>query len=147
MTRSGLPAHRVRACAALSGSELGIPNGAAEALAEARKVTVHVEAYLVGRRPILRRLRGYYGFGDENEAVICAIAIAPAWKQHPTAVRWLEQACSTWLGQPVPRRRGRGPRRVCPPSGVTWRWRHASLPVDQSEAPRGPQIVLRGTAA
>lgn len=66
--------------------------GATAALAEARKVNAYVEAYLVGQERVPRRLPDFYGFGDENEAIICADAVATAWRHHPNAVRWLKQA-------------------------------------------------------
>lgn len=67
-------------------------SGATVALAEARKVNAHVEAYVVGKNQVPRRLPDFYGFGDENEAVICADALAAAWKRHPSALCWLQQA-------------------------------------------------------
>ena len=32
----------------------------------------------------------HYGFGDENEAIVCADAIGRAWNDHPKAVAWLK---------------------------------------------------------
>ena len=67
-------------------------DGAAAALKEARGVNKHVEKYLTGKKRRPKRLPGYYGFGDENEAVICVDALWTAWKRNPKAVKWLKQA-------------------------------------------------------
>jgi len=66
--------------------------GARKALADARKTNKHVEPYLTGAKQKPKRMPDYYGFGDENEAKVCAGAIGGAWKKHPKAVRWLKQA-------------------------------------------------------
>jgi len=66
--------------------------GAAAALKDAREANAHVEKYLTGRKPMPAKLPGYYGMGDESEAVICADAIGVAWRQNPQAVDWLNRA-------------------------------------------------------
>ena len=72
----------------LSGDE----DGATEALKEARRINKHAEKYLTGRKDMPKELPPYYGFGDENEALVCADAIGAAWKRQPKAVAWLKQA-------------------------------------------------------
>ena len=49
----------------------------------------HVPSYLLGRKKMPRTLPGYYGFGDDNEAVIYAYFNEPAWKVTPGALKWL----------------------------------------------------------
>ncbi|HCW50903.1 MAG TPA: hypothetical protein DGR79_02390 [Clostridiales bacterium] len=49
----------------------------------------HVPSYLLGRKKIPRVLPGYYGFGDENEAVLYAVGNRAAWKATPGALEWL----------------------------------------------------------
>ena len=71
----------------LSGDE----KGAAKALKEARKTNRHVEKYLTGKKRLPKDVPGHFGFGDENEAIICADAIGAAWKQQRQAVAWLKQ--------------------------------------------------------
>jgi tetratricopeptide (TPR) repeat protein len=63
--------------------------GSQAALEEARKTNRHVESFLTGRRKAPSRLPEYYGFGDENEAVICLHEIGPTWQKHPRAIEWL----------------------------------------------------------
>lgn len=66
------------------------PEGAASALQQARTSNPHAEAYLVGAKRPPREMPSYYGIGDENEAIICAESIGPAWRAHPQAVAWLK---------------------------------------------------------
>jgi len=66
-------------------------DAAGAALAEARETNPHVEAYLVGRKRLPDRMPGYYGMGDENEAIISAKILAPAWKGARSALSWLKQ--------------------------------------------------------
>jgi tetratricopeptide (TPR) repeat protein len=51
-----------------------------------------VPAYLLGRKPIPRRLPDYIGFGDENEAVSYAAGAIGVWRREPGALEWLEAA-------------------------------------------------------
>jgi tetratricopeptide (TPR) repeat protein len=62
---------------------------AKSALKTARKVNAHAEQYLNGTQPLPEQLPGYYGFGDGNEAIVCAVEIGDAWKKHTQAVTWL----------------------------------------------------------
>jgi len=49
----------------------------------------HVPPYLLGRKKMPRILPGYYGFGDDNEAVLYAYGNRAAWKATPGALEWL----------------------------------------------------------
>lgn len=69
----------------LSGDE----TGARKALTEARKTNCHVESYLLGQKQMPDQLPGYFGFGDENEAIVCANLMGTAWRRHLAAVTWL----------------------------------------------------------
>lgn len=65
--------------------------GAAAALEQARETNPHVEPLLTGRKRMPRELPDYYGFGDENEAVVCVDAIGAAWKRSKGALAWLKK--------------------------------------------------------
>ena len=60
-----------------------------KSLKAALRENKHVPSYLFGRKKIPRTLPGYYGFGDENEAVIYAHRNKAAWKATPGAMEWL----------------------------------------------------------
>jgi len=62
---------------------------ACRSLEAAIKKNKHVPSYLLGRKKIPRTLPGYYGFGDDNEAVIYARGNRAAWKVTPGALEWL----------------------------------------------------------
>ena len=49
----------------------------------------HVPDYLLGRKKMPRYIPDYYGFGDENEAVLYAYGNRGAWKATPGAMEWL----------------------------------------------------------
>jgi tetratricopeptide (TPR) repeat protein len=57
-------------------------------LLEARDTNPHAEKYLNGNKKFIA-LPETYGFGDENEAIVCAYHLARAWELHKTAQRWL----------------------------------------------------------
>jgi tetratricopeptide (TPR) repeat protein len=65
--------------------------GAMAALDEARQANPHVEPLLTGKKRMPRQMPGYYGIGDENEAVICVDAIGTAWKRAGGALAWLKK--------------------------------------------------------
>ena len=67
------------------------PEGARAALAEARESNPHVEPLLVGRERLPSELPGYFGTGDENEAVVCINEIGRAWELHPQSIAWLKE--------------------------------------------------------
>jgi len=58
-------------------------------LAEAFEANAHVPAFLLRERPLPFRAPSYFGFGDENEAVIYASNSRQAWEQTPGALEWL----------------------------------------------------------
>ena len=62
------------------------------ALKEARETNRFAEDYLSGRKRLPRQLPGYYGIGDENEGIVCAVELGDAWAKHPAAVEWLKAA-------------------------------------------------------
>lgn len=64
---------------------------AAAALEEARRANPHVERLLTGKKRMPREMPGYYGIGDENEAVVCVDAIGAAWKRVAGALAWLKR--------------------------------------------------------
>ena len=64
---------------------------ATKALKAAREVNKHVEAFLTGRKKLPTEEPAYYGFGDENEAVVCVQEIGTAWNRHPDAIDWLKE--------------------------------------------------------
>jgi hypothetical protein len=48
-----------------------------------------VPDYLLGRKKMPRDIPDYYGFGDENEAVLYAYGNRRAWNATPGAMKWL----------------------------------------------------------
>jgi hypothetical protein len=69
--------------------------GAAQvALKDARASNRFAELYLSGAKRLPRQLPEYYGIGDENEGIVCAVELGAAWAKHPLAIEWLKaQAC------------------------------------------------------
>jgi tetratricopeptide (TPR) repeat protein len=64
---------------------------AAKALARARKMNHHVEAYLTGRKLPPRRVPDQYSPGEPSEAACYAKDLRAAWLAHPRAVSWLRE--------------------------------------------------------
>lgn len=62
-------------------------------LAEAKRENRHVPAYLLGRKRLPSRLPEMIGFGDESEAVACAVEQMEAWHKTPGALAWLAAQC------------------------------------------------------
>jgi tetratricopeptide (TPR) repeat protein len=60
------------------------------ALGEARQSNRFAENYLTGRKRLPRQLPGFYGIGDENEGIVCAVELGEAWSAHPSAIEWLK---------------------------------------------------------
>jgi tetratricopeptide (TPR) repeat protein len=50
----------------------------------------HVPSYLLGHKKLPRDVPEYYGFGDDNEAVIYAFENRGLWEAIPGAMDWLE---------------------------------------------------------
>jgi len=65
---------------------------ASQELKRARADNRYAEAYLTGKKRVPRRPPDFYSFGDESEAICCAILLADAWKRHPQAIEWLTSA-------------------------------------------------------
>jgi tetratricopeptide (TPR) repeat protein len=66
--------------------------GAQQMLLNARQTNPYVEDYLLGKKPLPKQRPGYYTFGDESEAIMCACTIAAAWDKYPRAWLWLKRA-------------------------------------------------------
>ncbi len=80
------------AWAKVLASFLGGDEAAANtALAEARQLNKHVEAYLTGRKKMPGQGPGYYSPGEPSEAIVCMSQIGAAWKKHPEAGEWLKR--------------------------------------------------------
>jgi len=60
-----------------------------KSLKKALEENRHVPDYLLGRKKMPRYIPDYYGFGDENEAVLYAYGNRGAWKATPGAMEWL----------------------------------------------------------
>lgn len=59
------------------------------ALRQALEANPHVPVYLLGTKPFPAQLPGYYGIGDENEAVVYLAEAAEGWLETPGAPEWL----------------------------------------------------------
>ena len=59
--------------------------------AEAERGNPHVPAYLLGRKRLPKRMPDMIGIGDEREAIVCAAEQAPAWRNTPGALTWLNK--------------------------------------------------------
>ena len=80
------------------------------ALREALTTNPFVPAYLLGRKPLPRRLPASVGFGDEDEAVAYLAEAAEAWLTSPQALAWLAATAAESAPPPAPAR-PRRPRR------------------------------------
>lgn len=69
---------------------VGDSDGARKALAAARILNAHSEAYLRGRKRVPKNLPTSYDPGSREEAACFAEALIAAWKAHPSAKRWLK---------------------------------------------------------
>lgn len=68
----------------------GPDNAEAEAaLEKARKVNPFAERYVSGARPMPEESPQYYRPGEESDAQMCALELAPAWELHPEFREWL----------------------------------------------------------
>lgn len=59
------------------------------ALLRARKVNPYTEGYLFGRKVIPANTPALFRPGDESDAQVCAVNLAPAWLAHPAFCEWL----------------------------------------------------------
>lgn len=60
-----------------------------KSLAEAIETNKFVPAYLTGKKKLPKKMPGYYGIGDDNEAVIYADENIESWKMTPGVREWL----------------------------------------------------------
>ncbi len=58
-------------------------------LQRARTTNLGVAKYLTGSKPIPAVLPSFMGFGDDNEAMVCAAEQLQAWRCTPGAIPWL----------------------------------------------------------
>jgi tetratricopeptide (TPR) repeat protein len=59
------------------------------ALERSRKVNPFAERYISGAQPLPEEAPQYYRPGEESEAQICALELAPAWERYPGFREWL----------------------------------------------------------
>lgn len=74
-----------------------------EMLREALATNEYVPAYLLGEKLVPWGKPNYYGWGDENEAIIYASNSRKAWMQTPEALEWLKKMIAA--GDPPPTKR------------------------------------------
>lgn len=85
-------AHWTWSAALLAFRRTGNSAPANKALARAVKANRHVTAYLLGEKPLPPTLPGFFGVGDESEAVAYAHGAAGAWAAAPEAKGWVAGA-------------------------------------------------------
>ncbi|MGC9947656.1 MAG: hypothetical protein ABSF64_14930 [Bryobacteraceae bacterium] len=62
------------------------------ALEKARNVNPFAEPYICGARPMPEESPPFYRPGEESEARICALVLAPAWEAYAEFREWLKRA-------------------------------------------------------
>jgi tetratricopeptide (TPR) repeat protein len=67
----------------------GATDVATQALQQALQANPHVPLYLLGVKPFPAQVPGYYGIGDENEALVYLAEAAEGWLETPGALEWL----------------------------------------------------------
>lgn len=72
----------------------GDSDGAAEALAAARKQNPYAEAYFSGAKKLPKRMPGAYSMGSQEEAMIAWNILQTAWEKHPSARDWVGGQCA-----------------------------------------------------
>jgi tetratricopeptide (TPR) repeat protein len=70
--------------------ENGFTDKASKLLKEAKKENKHVIAFLTGKKQLPKITPDYYGFGDENEAIIYAGMHLHLWKNVDGLLEWLK---------------------------------------------------------
>ncbi|MDE3230786.1 MAG: hypothetical protein KGO05_12985 [Chloroflexota bacterium] len=75
----------------LTFRESGAGRKAEQALKKALDANPHVPLYLLGLATPPKQMPGYYGFGDENEALIYVVEAARSWMEMPESLDWLAQ--------------------------------------------------------
>ena len=71
----------------------GDPDGATQALQDARRQNRHAQAFFVEQRKVPRHLPGSYSPGSKEEAIIAWNILRRAWTRHPEAHAWLKAQC------------------------------------------------------
>ncbi len=69
----------------------GGPEAAEPALEAAGALNPRVEPLMARREPLPEQLPVWYAPGTEDEAVVCAYLLGPAWAEQPEALWWLRQ--------------------------------------------------------
>jgi len=72
----------------------GDTNGAAEALAIARKQNPYAEAYFSGIKKLPKMMPDAYSLGSPEEAIIAWDILQTAWKKHTEAQVWVKDQCA-----------------------------------------------------
>ena len=72
----------------------GDSDGAAEALAAARKQNPYAEAYFSGAKKLPKRMPDAYSTGSQEEAMIAWNILQTAWEKHPSARDWVGGQCA-----------------------------------------------------
>ncbi|HHU16004.1 MAG: tetratricopeptide repeat protein [Kiritimatiellae bacterium] len=72
----------------------GDSDGAAEALAAARKQNPYAEAYFSKAKNLPKRMPGAYSTGSQEEAMIAWDILQTAWKKHKEAQVWVIGQCA-----------------------------------------------------
>jgi len=91
-----------RALAAFRRHGAGGPADAA--LREALTTNPFLPAYVLGLKPLPRRLPAYVGFGDEDEADVYIAEAAEPWLTSPEALTWLSTVVAGDAPPPAPAR-------------------------------------------
>lgn len=110
-------------------------------LKAALKANKHVPAYLLGEKFPPLEQPGYYGIGDENEAVVYIRSFLTGWKSTPGALPWLRDTLS-------PARKKPAARRPTGPLPAVKKWLRSKLTQEpdvwQAGLGRLPQWLLSG---
>jgi tetratricopeptide (TPR) repeat protein len=107
-------------------------------LKQAKKINKHVPAYLLGQKYPPTQQPGYYGLGDENEALNYVASFLAPWKSTAGAIAWLRANLkSTKSKAEAPHAKG--------PLGFIKQWLKTRLPQEsdvwQADARRLPNWV------
>lgn len=77
--------------ALLSFIKLGDSKESQKLLKEAIKFNPFIPNYLIGNKKMPKHRPGYYGFGDDSEAIIYCSEAFSVWESNPTALLWLKK--------------------------------------------------------
>jgi tetratricopeptide (TPR) repeat protein len=93
---------------------------ARRSLKAAKKTNKHVPAYLTGQKYPPPEQPGYYGLGDENEALVYIGSFLATWRDTAGAIAWLRANIK-------PKKRAEPPHPTAPP-GFVKEWLNKHLP-------------------